>query len=265
MPKKITILVFIVLMLAAPSFATSPAPTSPKSKSAPAPSKSKSKTAPAPSNPTPFLLLPLSPPNVVPAISKAQFQSVLDSADNGDAHAQYKLGLYYDAGNGVKKNAKESINWYKKAAKNGHPLAQTKLGVIYENGEGLHPDINEAVKWYEKAANQGYALAQYNLGLYYEDQLNKYKKRDYPKAYDLFLKAANSGVTNAYYHTAVNSYKGRGTPVNNVEAYKWLLLAKSAGIDISVIQDTILKRLSPAEIEEATNLAKNFKPKTLTN
>ncbi len=41
---------------------------------------------------------------------------------------------------------------------------------MYENGEGVAKDDKQAVYWYRKAADQGYASAQYNLGLMYEKE-----------------------------------------------------------------------------------------------
>ena len=54
--------------------------------------------------------------------------------------------------------------WYRKAAEQGDASAQYNLGVMYENGHGVEQDDEQAVFWYRKAAEQGYADAQYNLG-----------------------------------------------------------------------------------------------------
>ena len=52
-------------------------------------------------------------------------------------------------------------------ANQGNAEAQFNLGVMYDKGEGVPQDDTEAVKWYRKAAEQGYAEAQYSLGLMY--------------------------------------------------------------------------------------------------
>ena len=56
------------------------------------------------------------------------------------------------------------MRWYRKAADQGLANAQNSLGLCYDNGTGVNKDAREAVKWYRKAANQGYAWGQYNLG-----------------------------------------------------------------------------------------------------
>jgi hypothetical protein len=78
-------------------------------------------------------------------------------AKQGDAKAQYKLGL------AVHDDA-EAVRWFRKAADQGLALAQDNLGGMYASGRGVPQSDAEAVKWFRKAANQGLALAQNNLG-----------------------------------------------------------------------------------------------------
>jgi TPR repeat protein len=54
---------------------------------------------------------------------------------------------------------------YRKAADQGNARAQFNLGVLYANGQGVAQDYAEAARWYRKAADQGHADAQNNLGL----------------------------------------------------------------------------------------------------
>lgn len=49
------------------------------------------------------------------------------AAEQGNAIAQYNLGVCYQYGNGVPKNQAEAINWYKKAAKQGDIKASQAL------------------------------------------------------------------------------------------------------------------------------------------
>ena len=53
-----------------------------------------------------------------------------------------------------------------KRSEQGDATAQFNLGMLYENGEGLAQDYAEAVRWYRKAADQGVIEAQYNLASY---------------------------------------------------------------------------------------------------
>jgi TPR repeat protein len=88
-------------------------------------------------------------------------------ADQGDADAQFNLGVMYAKGQGVVKDEVEAVKWFRKAADQGNAEAQSNLGVMYAKGEGVVKDEVEAVKWFRKAADQGDADAQYNLGVMY--------------------------------------------------------------------------------------------------
>jgi len=74
----------------------------------------------------------------------------------------------YDTGQGVPQDYAETTKWFLKAAEQGEAVAQYNLGVMYDTGKGVPQDYAEARKWYLKAAEQGYISAQNNLGVMYE-------------------------------------------------------------------------------------------------
>ena len=82
------------------------------------------------------------------------------AADQGDASAQYNLGVMYAEGQGVRKDDVEAAKWFRKAADQGLARAQYNLGVMYAEGQGVPKDYVEAEKWVREAADQGLALAQ---------------------------------------------------------------------------------------------------------
>lgn len=89
-------------------------------------------------------------------------------AKNGNAHAQYNLGLLYETGCAVAQDNLQAMHWYRKAAEQGNAAAQRNLGKIYEISFGIAQDAAQAVEWYRQAAQQHDAVAQYNLGRMYE-------------------------------------------------------------------------------------------------
>ena len=68
---------------------------------------------------------------------------------------------------GVPQDEAEAVRWYRLAAEQGNAIAQFNLGVRYDVGRGVPLDDTEAVRWYRLAAEQGVAIAQLNLGLMY--------------------------------------------------------------------------------------------------
>ena len=56
-----------------------------------------------------------------------------------------------------------AARYYRLAAKQGHAVAQYNLGCCYEKGEGVEKDLKEAVEWFRKAAEQGVEQAEVAL------------------------------------------------------------------------------------------------------
>src|SRR5436190_952001 len=82
----------------------------------------------------------------------------------------FALGTYRDQlkqGIAVRQDYVEALRWFHVAADQGDAIAQFNLGVIYSEGLGVPQDNAEAAKWYRLAADQGNPQAQYNLGLWY--------------------------------------------------------------------------------------------------
>ena len=77
------------------------------------------------------------------------------------------VAQFRSRGRGVPQSDTEAAKWFRRAADQGDAVAQFYLGVMYNEGRGVPQDYAEAAKWYKLAAEQGDALAQYNLGLSY--------------------------------------------------------------------------------------------------
>ena len=145
-------------------------------------------------------------------------------AEQGDALAQYQVGMLYHKGRGVPQDDGQARTWYAKAAAQGQAKAQFSLGTLYFNGEGGAKDYQQALRWFRLAANQGEALAQTKLAIMYDD--------------------------------------GEGVPKNKVQAYKWLSLAATNGDKSApMLLNLLAKEMTPAQIAEAKKLASAWKPK----
>ena len=64
-------------------------------------------------------------------------------------------------------NYEQAFHLWQSLAQQGDAEAQFNLGVMYSNGQGVTQDYRQAMAWYQKAANQGHAIAQYNLAVMY--------------------------------------------------------------------------------------------------
>ena len=118
-------------------------------------------------------------------------------------------------------------------ADGGSRLAQYLLGVMFQLGEIVPQDHAEAAKWVYRAADQGLAVAQFVLGEMYAS--------------------------------------GQGVPEDIVRAHMWLNLseAQAAQIeggqklarDAQEMRDALAGAMTPAQIAEAQQLAREWKPK----
>jgi TPR repeat protein len=77
------------------------------------------------------------------------------AAEQGDARAQFSLGVMYDDGEGVSQHYAEAQRWYRKAAEQGHVGAQVRLGSMYAIGKGVPASNVAAHMWYNIAGANG--------------------------------------------------------------------------------------------------------------
>ena len=145
-------------------------------------------------------------------------------AKQGDAVAQYHLGLLYSKGQGVLKDDVQARQWYEKAAVQGHVDAQVNLGMLLDYGRGGPQDFKMAVRWYLRSANQGNELAQRKLGLLYE--------------------------------------RGDGVQQDFVQAYMWYKLGAASGVKAGIVlRDALAIRMTSDQLLEAQKLAREWRPK----
>ena len=181
-------------------------------------------------------------------------------AEKGSSEAQFKLGVAYDAGEGVPQDHKQAVLWYTKAAEQGDADAQSILGVAYANGVGVPQDLKQAVLWFTKAAEQGHANAQSNLGVAYAN--GQGVPQDYKKAVLWYTKAAEQGVANAQYNLGKAYANGQGVPKDNALAYAWESLAAISGDKEAVeVRNSLAAQLNPKALAEAQALAGSLQEK----
>ena len=70
------------------------------------------------------------------------------AAEQGEAIAQFDLGLIYYKGDEVPQDYAEAAHWFRLAADQGYADAQFNVGVMYYNGEEVPQYFAEAAHWY---------------------------------------------------------------------------------------------------------------------
>ncbi len=102
-----------------------------------------------------------------PTGDETEFKKISVAAEAGNADAQYMLGLDYEYGRGIQKDAKKACQWFEKASDGGNADAQFLLGLKYEEGKDIGKNVEKAYSLYQKSARGGNPDAQYILGQMY--------------------------------------------------------------------------------------------------
>ena len=186
-------------------------------------------------------------------------------AEQGDATAQYNLGVMYAEGQGVPQDYQQAVNWFRKAAEQGYASAQYNLGFSYATGEGVPQDYQEAVNWWRKAAEQGYTSAQFNLAVMYAE--GRGVPQDYQEAVGWYRKAAEQGHDSAQYNLGAMYAAGRGVPQDYIQAHKWVNLAASrtteeVAEDYRLAREKLAEKMTASQVTEAQRLAREWRPKS---
>ena len=179
-------------------------------------------------------------------------------AGQGNAAAQFNLGIMYDNGEGVPQNDSKAFEWYRKAAGQGFAAAQRNLGNMYRNGNGVPQNDSKAVEWFREAAEQGYADAQVNLGYMY-DNGKGVRQNDF-KAVEWYRKAAEQGLADAQYGLGMVYSIGIGVSRNPVMAYVASNLAAAQGDERSrKLRDREADGLSRDQLAEGQRMSSEWR------
>ena len=89
-----------------------------------------------------------------------------EAAQKGSANAMFFMGKAHAGGKyGLPSSDLAAVEWLARAAEAGHAAAQFKLGVFYQYGRGVRKDQFMATEWFLEAAEQDDADAQFALGV----------------------------------------------------------------------------------------------------
>ena len=172
------------------------------------------------------------------------------AAAQGDARAQYSIGLRYAEGEGAPQNLTEAARWFERAASAGLAPAQYRLAVLYERGQGVIKDLGRARSWYQAAAEKGNVKAMHNLAVSLSGRQDG--DPDYALAAKWYGQAGAYGLADSQFNLAVLAEHGLGMPKNLGAAYQWFALAaKNGDQEAAKRRDLIKPELDAAALAAA--------------
>jgi TPR repeat protein len=157
------------------------------------------------------------------------------AAKQGEAQAQYYVGMMYLEGRGVAQDEAQAVPWLKKAAEQGHAAAQSRLEQMSDKGKGENVKKAETqgilprtarLNQLKEAMGQRDAEAQYKLGY---ELLHEDAWRNETQGMQWIRKAVEQGHAGAQTELGLLYYRGRAVAQDSTKAVKWFKMAAEQG------------------------------------
>jgi len=175
-------------------------------------------------------------------------EQLTQTAEAGQAPAQYALGRLYRDGGPVEKNHLRSVIWLTQAAKQGDRRAMYALGKLYL----AEDDLSTAMRWFQQSAELGYTLAQYHLG---KLLLESGDADSNTAAVRWLTDAAECGDPYAQYALGKLYLLGKQVPPDHDAAVRWLKQSAAQGNESARATLERMERFrGPSVLSAATRL-----------
>lgn len=182
---------------------------------------------------------------LVPKDEKKAEELMQKAADRGNASAQFNYGQVLVKKMPGERGLKAALPYYEKSAEQGIADAQYAISQIYLNVDGI--DENKRAKareWLLRAARAGFDTAQYDIAVWLIEGIAGERNLDVGFGWmKLAAEGGNVLAQNRLAHLYVNAI---GTRPDPVEAAKWYILSRRAGLKDPILEDFYLG------IDEAT-------------
>jgi TPR repeat protein len=185
----------------------------------------------------------------------------------GDVDVVYAIGMMYKNGELYPRDAEKSYLWISRAMEMGSPDARYFVALAKEKGLGIAIDSPSALKLYQEGAAQRHPLSLMRMGFLHRE--GKIVAKSPQLALEYWNKGAETGdpilqTTLGFCYLRQPEFFPTAypeMPKDDVEAYKWLTLAATAGTSQALkLREMAERRMSSAEIARAKEMAASFKP-----
>ncbi len=183
-------------------------------------------------------------------------QMMRKAADGGNALAQFNIAQIMVAATPGEEGLKQALPFYEKAAIGGIADAQYALAELYITLDMPREKRATARQWLEKSAKAGFDTAQYQMGVWLMNGIGG--ERDLEAGFLWMKRAARGGhvlAQNKLAHLYINAI---GTGPDPVEAVKWYVLSRRAGLKDLELEDFYLG-ISEDQQKAGVSLAESFR------
>ncbi|MBO3761878.1 tetratricopeptide repeat protein [Ciceribacter sp. L1K22] len=181
------------------------------------------------------------------------------AADAGNASAQFNWAQTLVSDNPGRKGLQLALPYYEKSADQGVADAQYAVAQLYNTLPGVSDDKRVKARDYMlRAAKAGFDTAELDIGIWYVNGIAG--ERDYDQGFQWLSRAARRGnvvAQNRLSHLYINAL---GTRPDPVEAAKWYVLSRRAGLTDAGLEDFYLG-LTEEQQKKAIDAANRFRVK----
>ncbi|MCM0020482.1 MAG: sel1 repeat family protein, partial [Tagaea sp.] len=151
-------------------------------------------------------------------VTAAPAEPALRSTPEGEALV--RLAYMHRRGDGVPRNASESVRLLMEAMGKGEPAAYVEMGLLTAEGiSGVPKDEPAAIRLFERAWSARLPAAAYWLGS--SHYVGRGVEKDMARAREWFGRAAELGEPRAQFGMGLMSERGEGAPVDLAAAIDW--------------------------------------------
>lgn len=193
----------------------------------------------------------------VPGDKKKADDFMRRAAEAGNSAAQFNWGQILISDNPGEKGMQLALPFYEKSASQGVADAQYAVAQLYMALREVAPTKKaQARDWMLRAAKAGYDTAQLDMGIWYVNGVGG--ERDYDKGFEWLRIAAMRGNVVAQNKLAYLYINALGTRPNPVEAAKWYVLSRRAGLQDAGLEDFYLG-INEDQQKQAIDAANKFR------
>ncbi len=161
------------------------------------------------------------------------------AADAGNSSAQFNWAQILVSDNPGERGLELAMPFYEKAAQQGVADAQYAVAQVYRTLKGLPADKKaQSRMWLERAARSGFDTAQLDMGIWLVNGIGG--PQDYDRGFQWMRTAALRGnvvAQNKLSHLYIDAL---GTRPDPVQAAKWYVLSRRAGLQDAELEDFFL-------------------------
>jgi uncharacterized protein len=173
---------------------------------------------------------------LVPQDKKRADELMHKAADAGNALAEFNWAQILVSDKPGNAGLRDALPYYEKSAAKGIADAEYAVSQIYLNLPGLPAEKRQAAKdWLLRAAKAGYDTAQFDMAIWLVNGIEF--PRDLEAGFAWMRRAAVNGNVAAENKLAHLYRQAIGTRPDSIEAAKWYVLSRRAGLQDPELED----------------------------